>query len=306
MPEDFTQYLEACRQRADTALARQFAHLTSEFSGADVSGGLERLRRAMHYALSGGGKRIRPALVYATAAACGAARDARLDQVAVAVECIHAYSLVHDDLPAMDNDDLRRGQPTCHRAFDEATAILAGDGLQAHAFELLAELPDSDAQLRLDMIRCLAAASGPRGMVGGQALDLGAAGRQAQDLQALADIHRLKTGALIRAAVALGARVAGADDSQLAQLDRYAGAIGLAFQVQDDILDVVGDSAVTGKRQGGDLALGKATYPALLGLDAARELLTGLHRDADAALEGLDAGADRLRQLAAYIVQRTH
>ncbi|HUH39043.1 MAG TPA: polyprenyl synthetase family protein, partial [Spongiibacteraceae bacterium] len=170
---------------------------------------------------------------------------------------------------------------------------------------LAGETAHPDPSTRIRLVTELAAGAGAGGMVGGQMRDIEGETSRLND-RGIAQMQAMKTGALIRAAVALGARVAGADDSQLAQLDRYAGAIGLAFQVQDDILDVVGDSAVTGKRQGGDLALGKATYPALLGLDAARELLTGLHRDADAALEGLDAGADRLRQLAAYIVQRTH
>jgi geranylgeranyl pyrophosphate synthase len=248
---------------------------------------------------------VRPLLVYASAAALATHSDARvLDGVACALEYIHSYSLVHDDLPAMDDDDLRRGNPTCHRRFDEATAILAGDALQSRAFELLSRL-SAPAALKLALIDTLAAAAGPRGMVGGQAIDL-AAVQQRIDLDHLETMHRLKTGALIRAAVRMGALVAGASGQQLEALDRYAAAIGLSFQVQDDILDITSDTATLGKQQGADVARDKPTYPALLGLEQARAKAQALHRQALAALEGFDSGAERLRQLSAYIVERSH
>jgi geranylgeranyl diphosphate synthase type II len=222
------------------------------------------------------------------------------------VELIHAYSLVHDDLPAMDDDDLRRGQPTTHIAFDEACAILAGDGLQALAFEVLAEarLNPQDAETRLAMVTALARAAGSAGMVGGQAIDLEAVGRRI-DQAALETMHRHKTGALIEASVRLGALASGqADAERLEALARYAGAIGLAFQVQDDILDVESDTATLGKTQGKDQAHDKPTYPALLGLEAAKAYALALRDQALAALEGFGEGAEPLRELARYIVER--
>lgn len=232
-----------------------------------------------------------------------------LDAPAAAVECIHAYSLMHDDLPAMDDDDLRRGQPTCHIKFGEANAILAGDALQTLAFSILSdtpmpEVPDRD---RLAMVSELAQASGVAGMCGGQALDLEAEGKQV-DLQALERIHRHKTGALIRAAVRLGALSAGERGRQaLPALDRFAENIGLAFRVQDDILDVVGDTATLGKRQGADQQLGKSTYPALLGLEQAQQKARDLIADARQALDELAAQSldtTALEALANYIIQR--
>jgi len=223
------------------------------------------------------------------------------------VEFIHAYSLVHDDLPAMDDDDLRRGRPTCHRAFDEATAILAGDALQTQAFYVLAHARelDIDAATRLRMIETLAQASGSRGMAGGQAIDLAAVG-QTLDIAQLEDMHIHKTGALIRASVLLGALCADAlDETRLAHLDHYAKCIGLAFQIQDDILDVIGDTATLGKTAGADTARAKPTYPALLGLDGARQRAAELLADAQAALDGFGEEADSLRALADYIVQRS-
>jgi geranylgeranyl pyrophosphate synthase len=214
----------------------------------------------MRYAVLGGGKRVRPVLVFAAGAAVGAA-DARLDAPACAVELIHAYSLVHDDLPAMDDDDLRRGRPSCHRAFDEATAILTGDALQTLAFQILAQATEPDAAVRLRMIATLALASGSRGMAGGQAIDLAAVGREL-DMVQLEDMHIHKTGALIRASVLLGALCTDEfDEPRLERLDRYAKCIGLAFQIQDDILDVVGDTALLGKTAGADTARDKPTYP---------------------------------------------
>ena len=265
------------------------------------------LHQAMRYAVLGGGKRIRPVLVYATGAAVGAALDA-LDAPACAVECIHAYSLIHDDLPAMDNDDLRHGRPTCHKAFGEALAILAGDALQALAFQVLSQ--DSamvaDPAIRVKMLGLLAQAAGSRGMVGGQAIDLTAVGRELS-LAELENMHIHKTGALIRASVLLGALSQPViDPAVLDRLDRYAKCIGLAFQIRDDILDVVGDTATLGKPQGSDRVLDKPTYPALLGLEGAREHARALYEEALASLEPLGPETDPLRWIAAYIVERAY
>ncbi len=266
---------------------------------------LQRLYEAMRYSVMNGGKRVRPLLAYAACEALGGAPQ-RADAAACAVELIHAYSLVHDDLPAMDDDDLRRGQPTTHRAFDEATAILAADGLQALAFEVLADTrrnPQEHA-VCLEMLTRLARAAGSAGMVGGQAIDLGSVG-VALDQAALEVMHRHKTGALIEASVRLGALASGrAEPASLAALERYAEAIGLAFQVQDDILDVESDTATLGKTQGKDQAHNKPTYPALLGLEAAKGYALELRDLALAALDGFPPSADPLRQLARYIVER--
>ncbi len=266
-----------------------------------------RLHAAMRYAALGGGKRVRPVLVYAAGQALGVKPDC-LDGAACAVELIHAYSLVHDDLPAMDDDSLRRGRPTCHKAYDEATAILAGDALQTLAFRVLCE--DNElcisATDRLRMIGVLAHASGSRGMAGGQALDMDATGEDI-DLAQLENLHIHKTGALILASVRLGALAAGAAaDARLAGLERYAKCIGLAFQVHDDVLDVEGDTDVLGKTQGKDAAADKATYPALMGLDAAREMARRLIDEALDSIAKMDESADPLRQLAHYIVGRKH
>ena len=266
-----------------------------------------KLHEAMRYAVLGGGKRVRPILVYATGEALGIAAEC-LDGPACAVELVHAYSLIHDDLPAMDNDDLRRGKPSCHRAFDEATAILAGDGLHALAFHILAHdrATGVNAQPRLAMMETLALAAGSRGMVGGQAIDLAAVGRTL-DIAELEDMHIHKTGALIRAAVKLAALSAPElDPGILHQLDRYAKCVGLAFQIRDDILDIEGDAAVLGKRRGADLALNKPTYPSLLGLDEAKNRARQLHEEALASLMSLDDRADPLRGLSHYIVERAH
>lgn len=304
----FSEYVERCRARVNAALASQLGASESEYATLATGAQLARLFDAMRYSLLNGGKRVRPLLVYASAEAVADSirPDTRtLDGIACAIEFIHSYSLVHDDLPAMDDDDLRRGNPTCHRAFDEATAILAGDALQSRAFELLGQLPAASAELRLALVGALAAAAGPRGMVGGQAIDL-AAVQQRIDLDHLETMHRLKTGALIRASVRMGALAAEASAAQLQALDRYAAAIGLSFQVQDDILDITSDTATLGKQQGADMARDKPTYPALLGLEAATAKALALHREALDALRGFDHRADRLRQLSAYIVERSH
>jgi farnesyl diphosphate synthase len=265
------------------------------------------LHQAMRYAVLGGGKRIRPVLVYLSGAAVGAAPET-LDGPACAVEFIHAYSLIHDDLPAMDNDDLRHGQPTCHKAFGEALAILAGDALQALAFQVLGqdEAMVADSALRLRMLGVLAQAAGSRGMAGGQAIDLAAVGQELS-LAELENMHIHKTGALIRASVLLGAISQPAvEPVVLERLDRYAKCIGLAFQIRDDILDVIGDTATLGKTTGADRALDKPTYPALLGLDGAREHARMLHEEALASLQPLGPEAEPLRWLASYIVERAY
>ncbi|MBB3048322.1 geranylgeranyl pyrophosphate synthase [Litorivivens lipolytica] len=306
MSRPFPDYLRQCQQRIDDALPRLIGKAASEYA-EHAAPHLERLFESIHYSTLNGGKRVRPVLVYAAARAVnpGFANDEALDHVAAAVECIHAYSLVHDDLPAMDDDDLRRGKPTCHIAFDEATAILAGDGLQSLAFELLASVPDLADNRRLALIRTLAAASGPRGMVGGQAIDLGAV-NQSPTLETLEAMHQLKTGALLRAAVRLGAQYAGANNDQLRRLDDYGRAIGLAFQVQDDILDIEGSTEKLGKTQGADIARNKPTYPALLGLEGAKQRAQALFEEAMAAIANFDDQAQRLRELAEFIVQREH
>lgn len=266
---------------------------------------LGRLYEAMRYSVMNGGKRVRPLLVYAACEALGGMAE-QANGAACAVELIHAYSLVHDDLPAMDDDDLRRGQPTTHKQFDEACAILAGDGLQSLAFSALLDpaLSDCPVQIRLDMVSALARAAGPAGMVGGQAIDLGSVGLKL-DQDALEYMHRHKTGALIEASVRLGALASGrATPETLQALQTYARAIGLAFQVQDDILDVESDTQTLGKRQGADIARDKPTYPALLGLDAAKAYALELRDQALAALRPFDAAAEPLRDLARYIVER--
>ena len=262
----------------------------------------ERLEAAMRHGLLVGGKRLRPLLVYLAGQALGASDDA-LDAPAAAIELIHAYSLIHDDLPAMDDDDLRRGQPTVHKAFDEATAILAGDALQALAFEVLASRPHP----RLgQLVTTLAVASGRDGMVAGQALDLAAVGGH-PDAEAMAHMHAHKTGALIVAAVRLGGPVAvEEDDPRLAALIRYARAIGLAFQIHDDILDVTGDTATLGKISGADAARAKPTYPSLLGLAGAQRKANTLIDEAIAALAPLGEQAAPLADLAHYMIERDH
>jgi len=263
------------------------------------------LHAAMRYAVLDGGKRIRPTLVYAAGRAAGAAPDA-LDAPACAVELIHAYSLVHDDLPAMDNDDLRRGKPSCHRAFGEATAILAGDALQSLAFHVLAHSNAGwpDAATRLRMLESLALAAGSRGMAGGQAIDLAATGQQL-NIAELEDMHIHKTGALIRASVLLGSLSSRrSDDETLDRLDHYAKCIGLAFQIRDDILDVEGEAETLGKNTGMDQHLEKSTYPSLIGLDAARQRARELHTEALESLSGFDKQADPLRWISIYIIER--
>ncbi len=294
--ERLEDFIATCRERVEAALDRRLPPADKLPS---------RLHRAMRYATLDGGKRLRPVLTYATGHALGVPMET-LDGPACAVEFIHVYSLIHDDLPAMDDDELRRGKPTCHVRFDEATAILAGDALQALAFEVLADDPTIEVgpSQRLAMIDCLAKAAGAGGMVGGQAIDLASVGLQL-DLPALELMHIHKTGALIRASVRLAALCRpDLDGETAARLDHYAKCIGLAFQIQDDILDETGDTATLGKTRGKDRAQKKPTYPALLGLSGAKRKAVEMHENAIASLEPLGERADLLRALSLFIIQR--
>ena len=266
----------------------------------------QRLHEAMRYAVLGGGKRVRAILVYAAADAVRGAPEG-LDAPACAVELIHAYSLVHDDLPAMDDDALRRGRPTCHRAFDEATALLAGDALQSLAFEVLSSDPHlpAGAERRCRMLTALSRAAGSRGMAGGQTIDLGAVGK-ALTPEELEHMHLCKTGALIRASVLLGALSGPADEATIGKLDEFARCVGLSFQIRDDLLDVEGDAAALGKATGADSSLGKPTYPSVLGLPESRRRAAALHERALSCLAGMGPSADTLRLLSEYIVTRQH
>lgn len=271
----------------------------------------EPLLNALSYSSLAAGKRIRAMLVYMTAQACQTNNDnspessnSMINAAAAAVELIHCYSLIHDDLPAMDDDDLRRGKPSCHIKFGEANAILAGDALQTLAFELLANEGDSPADLRIALIRELSRASGANGMVGGQAIDLAVVNQQIS-YDELVNMHALKTGALIDAATHMGCLCAGGNAQQSQALRDYARAIGLAFQVQDDILDIEGSSEQTGKPQGTDIAANKPTYPAIMGLAQAKSKAQSLCNEALAALTDFNANADPLRSLASYIIQRS-
>jgi geranylgeranyl pyrophosphate synthase len=294
--EDLESRLAAWRQRCEATLEGLLAPNDPP---------TRRLNDAMRYSTLAGGKRLRPVLVYCTGESLGAP-PGLLDTPAAAVELIHVYSLVHDDLPAMDDDDLRRGRPTCHKAFDEGTAVLVGDALQALAFELLAGTSDSPVapSLRLAQLQALARGIGIQGMAGGQAIDLASVGRQlgASDLETM---HRRKTGALIEASVRLGALAAGITGGPvLESLGRFGAELGLAFQIHDDVLDVAGDAQQLGKQTGADAVRGKPTYPSIHGLDVAQRLAL-LHRDqAIAALESLGERARSLRQLAHYVVER--
>ena len=305
MSPEFADFLTNCQQRVQRALPALLCNTGSEYADADASSSLQRLSEASIYSLLNGGKRVRATLVYATAKALGQANKAGLDEIASAIEMIHAYSLVHDDLPAMDDDDLRRGKPTCHIAFDEATAILVGDALQARAFEILTRLPSASADTKLALIMQLSAAAGPRGMVGGQAIDLAAVNQQL-DLAALKTMHQLKTGALIRVAISMSALFCGADSQQIALLDCYGKAIGLSFQVQDDIIDIESNTETLGKTQGADQALNKPTFPSLLGISGAKQLAQDLHTEALQALNDFDERAVPLRDLSHYIIARQH
>jgi len=292
---DFSAWTQACQARMESVLAEWLpsAHIAPR-----------RLHDAMRYAVLGGGKRVRPLLAFAAGEVTGATPE-RVQHAAAAVELIHAYSLVHDDMPAMDNDALRRGKPTVHVEFDEATALLVGDALQSLAFGILASQPlAGEATSQLKMVQLLAQAAGSRGMAGGQAIDLASVGKPL-DLTELEFMHIHKTGALIRASVLLGAQCGTVSDATLTALDHYAKCIGLAFQVVDDVLDAETPTATLGKTAGKDAANNKPTYVSLLGVARARELAQELRTAAHAALAGLGAPAERLRQLADFVVERT-
>ncbi len=285
----------------NTRIEQQLRHKISALHLADA-----RLQEAMNYGVLNGGKRLRPFLIYATCEALGGTAE-QADSAAAAMEMVHSYSLVHDDLPAMDNDDLRRGKPTCHIAFDEATAILAGDGLLTAAFEVLAFAPEHSPATRLKLISLLAQAAGGAGMVAGQCIDLNHVGKS-MSLTELETMHLHKTGALIEASVLMGAYCAREqlEGSELQALKTYARAIGLAFQVWDDVLDVTGDTSKLGKHQGKDQANNKPTYPALLGLEGARTKAQELIAQAQGALLSLSGPKQQLQLLADYIIGRDH
>jgi geranylgeranyl pyrophosphate synthase len=296
--EEFAAQLETWRVRMESALAARLPNPSLVPS---------RLHEAMRYSVLGGGKRIRPALLFATARTLGLA-EGEVEAAACAIELVHVYSLVHDDLPAMDDDDMRRGRPTCHRAYDEATALLVGDALQPLAFQLLARdeaLPASPA-IRLRLIDMLAQAVGTFGMAGGQAIDLAVQGMRL-DIAQVEDMHARKTGALIRASVLMAAECAPALDKDLyAALNRFAAAVGLAFQIQDDLLDVTGDALTLGKATGADSERAKPTHPAVIGIPASQQRVRLLHNQAIGALAPFGERAQPLRSLAHWLLSRQY
>jgi geranylgeranyl pyrophosphate synthase len=297
-PAAFEDLLNDWRERMERALA-------ARLPASDVVP--TRLHEAMRYSVLGGGKRIRSALVFATALTVGLT-EGEVEAAACAIELVHAYSLVHDDLPAMDDDDLRRGRPTCHKAFDEATAILVGDALQPLAFQLLARDPSlpSAPAIRLRLIDLLAEASGTFGMAGGQAIDLAASGRML-DISQVEDMHARKTGAIIRASVLMAAEcVPNLDRRLFIALDRYASAIGLAFQIQDDLLDITSDVATMGKPVRADSERAQPTHPAMIGIAASQERMHRLHMQALDALSIFGEKAQPLRSLAQWLLSRSH
>ena len=288
-------WLQRSIERVDQAILKSFDDQVSAASG---------LKTAMHYAATGGGKRVRPLLVYATASLAGKELDQLpgIDACAVAVELFHTYSLVHDDLPCMDNDDLRRGRPTVHKAFDEASALLVGDALQTMAFQLIAQSALNNAQ-KVQVITSLSMAGGLAGMAGGQAIDLASVGKQLKKNE-LEQMHRLKTGALLRAAVQIGAIAIHLNEQEKKSLDVFASALGLAFQVVEDILDASSDSQTLGKTAGKDAAANKPTFVSLMGLDGAREFARQLHQEALDSLSIWGDNADLLRAIAGKVVTR--
>jgi farnesyl diphosphate synthase len=293
--EPTSLWLQRSTERVDQAILKYFDDQVSATSG---------LKAAMHYAATGGGKRVRPLLIYATASLMGKelSQVAGVDACAVAVELFHTYSLVHDDLPCMDNDDLRRGRPTVHKAFDEASALLVGDALQTIAFQLIAQSALNDAQ-KVQVITSLSMAGGMAGMAGGQAIDLASVGKQLTQNE-LELMHRLKTGALLRAAVQIGAIAINLNEQEKKSLDKFASALGLAFQVVDDVLDASSDSQTLGKTAGKDAAANKPTFVSLMGLDGAREFVRKLHQEALDSLGIWGDNADLLRAIASKVVNR--
>lgn len=294
MSSSFSEFLLTAQQDVEQSISACLAELPAD-----------PLREAMEYSVLNGGKRIRAALCYAAAEIFGGTNDLT-HRSAAALEIIHAYSLIHDDLPAMDDDDLRRGKPSCHVAFGEATAILAGDALQTLAFDILAQAADTSTKVQVELIKLLATAAGARGMVLGQSLDL-AAVDQTLNYEQLAAMHRHKTGALINASISMGAISCGETTAaDMLALSHYGYAIGLAFQVKDDILDVESSTETLGKKQGSDQAQNKPTYSSLLGLDAAKHKLAELHANAVDATAHFGNRGNRLHAIADFIVQRSH
>jgi farnesyl diphosphate synthase len=293
--EPTSLWLQRSTERVDQAILKYFDDQVSATSG---------LKAAMHYAATGGGKRVRPLLIYATASLMGKelSQVAGVDACAVAVELFHTYSLVHDDLPCMDNDDLRRGRPTVHKAFDEASALLVGDALQTMTFQLIAQSALNDAQ-KVQVITSLSMAGGMAGMAGGQAIDLASVGKQLTQNE-LELMHRLKTGALLRAAVQIGAIAINLNEQEKKSLDKFASSLGLAFQVVDDVLDASSDSQTLGKTAGKDAAANKPTFVSLMGLDGAREFVRKLHQEALDSLGIWGDNADLLRAIASKVVNR--
>ena len=293
----FNQWMLSRQSRIEQALDKKLAQ-------PEAGSPSSQLLNAMRYSTLNGGKRLRALLVYAAGESLGVGLDL-LDSPACAVEMIHAYSLVHDDMPAMDDDDLRRGKPTCHKEYGEATALLTGDALQSLAFEALCDDRFTPRQ-QIDMVKVLAQRSGALGMAGGQAIDLESVGQQL-NLPALQTMHELKTGALIQASVLLGAIACSeTQNNVLSALSRYALTIGLAFQVQDDVLDVIANTDILGKAQGADIALNKPTYPALMGLEAAQQKASDLIEQSLAILADLPYDTQALTALAQFVVQRQH
>lgn len=295
LSESTSVWLQRSTERVDQAILKSFDDQVSPASG---------LKTAMHYAATGGGKRVRPLLIYATASLAGKELDqvAGIDACAVAVELFHTYSLVHDDLPCMDNDDLRRGRPTVHKAFDEASALLVGDALQTMAFQLIAQSALNDAQ-KVQVITSLSVAGGMAGMAGGQAIDLASVGKQLTQNE-LELMHRLKTGALLRTAVQIGAIAVNFNEQEKKSLDVFASALGLAFQVVDDVLDASSDSQTLGKTAGKDAAANKPTFVSLMGLGGAREFARQLHQEALDSLGIWGDNAELLRAIASKVVNR--
>lgn len=295
--EDFAERIETYRDRVNTRLSAALA---------EDGGTPPRLRDAMEYSVLGSGKRVRPLLVYASAELCEVEAGA-VDSIAAAVELVHAYSLIHDDLPSMDNDDLRRGRPTTHRAFDEATAILAGDALQALAFEILCddERLGRDPESQIRIISWLARAIGPSGMVGGQIMDIEAESRQLDESE-LEEIHRRKTGQLIRSSIMMPVELSAASDTLRGPLDAFARDIGLVFQIRDDLLEVEQDTATLGKSAGSDAANRKSTYPVLLGVQGAKDRADSIYRHGVDSLRGLGERTGGLEWLSDFILTRAH
>lgn len=304
---DFEQFLQRAKKRVNTALHQALSQQHGEFiSESPKHPALSRLQEACLYSVENGGKRLRPALFYACCEAYPnnvSEHDQNL--ISAAIECIHSYSLVHDDLPAMDDDSLRRGKPTCHIAFDEATAILVGDGLQALAFELVSQCQSIPSQQIVQLVKLLAQGAGNLGMVGGQMMDLHSDARK-PNIKNLENTHRLKTGAMIRICAQMASTACQHPQLQAKALDQYADNIGLAFQVHDDILDIEADTQTLGKTAGSDVQQNKQTYPALLGLEQAKKLRQTLLSDALKALDSANIESPTLNQLAQFVVQRNH